>query len=524
MPDLAFNEMRFLQKPKEHQDDTAFNGTRRQESKKERKRTKDTDISAYFSTKKVEDLGYPDVPKVLANADENDNGDQRRVQVHRNRRITPPIELPEKAFLGFGSKGVNADSRDAKKASTTYYTWSESQPRQQPLPPVPARSSSRKESGETEKHGVCKTEEVKNNVPIVSKERSPPRGLEQGQEGRRGGWISTRRARGPALAEIYQPPQPKENNGHLSTSRTRTTMQPLPGQVLRGLRERGESSELSFDGNHSEGYRTSDILKFHEPHNSSTSASQKPVMAFAAHVSSDKENHDPKSLTSVDQLLDNARHAMARMSNEMQSLKRIKAPAGQDVIDNAPLPTVRQMRERQFRASQSRAPVPEISPAAHRLYDPGFVPGKLSPPRPPSLSFHQYDSPQTYRRPGSFHVGKHGLVEVRHETAEVDDEEMLDNHAGSYIPESFATQTHQNEQDVEELVGRDERSWNLDCWDVGDTIQEQSLPCETPISLIQTPQIRGPSIELEDRSAYSIGAQSETSNGFAGFWKPNKLY
>ncbi|KAK4550120.1 hypothetical protein LTR36_003087 [Oleoguttula mirabilis] len=131
LPDLVFNEMRFLQKPKDHQDEQPKDSNAHHTAKKDRKTQHEEEISAYFTTQRF-----------AARPDPED--DRRRQiataappQAHRSHsqpreaeaQVTDlPVELPEKPFLGFGSKGAHLDSKDLHRTSNSYYTWSESGP------------------------------------------------------------------------------------------------------------------------------------------------------------------------------------------------------------------------------------------------------------------------------------------------------------------------------------------------------------------------------------------------------------
>ncbi|KAK8181397.1 hypothetical protein BC567DRAFT_223056 [Phyllosticta citribraziliensis] len=144
VPDLVFSEMRFLQK----QDDTREKNQEETRNKRKRKdptHVQGQEISAYFGAKRPP----------LADKDQNI---QRKPSEHRSRSTSlrqrshsrsstrfesarPPIELPDKPYLGFGSRGVDPVASDP----THYIPWSESvrnashqeyQPSEAPLPPI----------------------------------------------------------------------------------------------------------------------------------------------------------------------------------------------------------------------------------------------------------------------------------------------------------------------------------------------------------------------------------------------------
>ncbi|KAK4565427.1 hypothetical protein LTR86_004044 [Recurvomyces mirabilis] len=122
LPDLVFNEMRFLQKPKDHQDKTPARPDNEAATKKARQQRREEEISAYFTADR--DATQHDQPSQRESRDApcEETG-------HRSRRRSPtrppPVDLPEKPFLGFGSKGQHVTTQEPTTHSN--YTWSESQ-------------------------------------------------------------------------------------------------------------------------------------------------------------------------------------------------------------------------------------------------------------------------------------------------------------------------------------------------------------------------------------------------------------
>ena len=162
MPDLAFNEMTFLNsrraKPDEHvgqKDSKSYaKKTRRQSTKAA---DTEAEISRYFTSAKATARDASD-----HRADGKQHESTRRTQIHDS----PPafVDLPDNAFLGFGSCGVNSvspvkrpDSRGLKNLerklarsptrSTSYLTWSQNglpsqaSPHRDKQPVLPLRSS-----------------------------------------------------------------------------------------------------------------------------------------------------------------------------------------------------------------------------------------------------------------------------------------------------------------------------------------------------------------------------------------------
>ncbi|KAI7464192.1 hypothetical protein KC351_g15568 [Hortaea werneckii] len=122
LPDLAFNEMRFLQKPKDHQDAVSGNQAAKGPTKKDRKHAQDEEISAYFAAQRRDPDGKQHDPSRIGSR-------QRRRKdspIQGRQASPPPVELPEKPFLGFGSKGTQQDCSGKHDQSTSHYSWSES--------------------------------------------------------------------------------------------------------------------------------------------------------------------------------------------------------------------------------------------------------------------------------------------------------------------------------------------------------------------------------------------------------------
>ncbi|KAI7280696.1 hypothetical protein KC345_g4612 [Hortaea werneckii] len=122
LPDLAFNEMRFLQKSKDHQGVVSGNQAAKGPTKKDRKHAQDEEISAYFAAQRRDPDGKQDDPSRIGGRQ-----DRRKVSPIRARQESqPPVDLPEKPLLGFGSKGTQQDCSRKDDHGTSYYSWSES--------------------------------------------------------------------------------------------------------------------------------------------------------------------------------------------------------------------------------------------------------------------------------------------------------------------------------------------------------------------------------------------------------------
>ncbi|KAK5113104.1 hypothetical protein LTR62_003683 [Meristemomyces frigidus] len=115
LPDLTFNEMRFLQRPKEHQDD--YPQDDRISGKKDRQHLREAEISAYFA------LDHTATQCARPDPEARRQGSERKLRTSPHGSIPIPLELSDKPFLGFGSKGRHATQEPTTKS---HYTWSES--------------------------------------------------------------------------------------------------------------------------------------------------------------------------------------------------------------------------------------------------------------------------------------------------------------------------------------------------------------------------------------------------------------
>lgn len=133
VPDLVFNELRFLQNSKDHQNEQ--HALRKQPTQHNEKPENDREeISAYFS--KHQRRSPPDrSPAVAPKPTEqvclpnrNASPGQSEARQAGSSPLLPDKELPAVPYLGFGSKGmVNQSSREPRPSSSaSYLTWSES--------------------------------------------------------------------------------------------------------------------------------------------------------------------------------------------------------------------------------------------------------------------------------------------------------------------------------------------------------------------------------------------------------------
>ncbi|KAK5010358.1 hypothetical protein LTR28_010378 [Elasticomyces elasticus] len=116
LPDLVFSEMRFLQKPKEQPEEQQNAPASKHKNKKDRKRVEEEEISAFFGPKKSApgQQAHAIPAKRVTSRRHASVLSQQSDSLARSDVKPKPIrqsdELPEKQFLGFGSKGAKPDS------------------------------------------------------------------------------------------------------------------------------------------------------------------------------------------------------------------------------------------------------------------------------------------------------------------------------------------------------------------------------------------------------------------------------
>lgn len=283
VPDLVFNEMRFLQRPKEHQDELPSKDASKQQNKKSRKQIQEEEVSAYFSRKpsteqtgnaRKQDPPLANSAKETAISPTMNHGSQ---DVSK-QACKAPVELPEKAFLGFGSRGPAPD-----KTSNSCFTWSESiapnrPERAQQLPD----HSARKRGSEREDDTQPRQRNAGQESPADIHEHTS------------GQWVQTNRAKVPRPVHVYQPFDGSARNreSRQSSEEARSTLDPPNDPLSENAR-----SVTCTSVRDRKSYRTSDILKIHDVYRdearSTSLPMQKHIPGSEFHV--EKENVNPRS-------------------------------------------------------------------------------------------------------------------------------------------------------------------------------------------------------------------------------------
>ncbi|SMR52717.1 unnamed protein product [Zymoseptoria tritici ST99CH_1E4] len=247
LPDLVFNEMRFLQNPKEHQNELPAAEPPKQPLNKSRKQLREEEVSSFFANKPPAEkcLERPhsrEVRKITAEKN------ARRSQTSCTMLEKPPIELPDNLFLGFGSRGPSHDISAVPRGSNSEYTWSES-PARAERPIVQPRRPSRPPSSRTRHTShISNTAASRPGHAASGTHPSRDRANERSQRPDR-----------PVLAEI----QP-----HLVNNRRRHTNVVVSSESLPKIRpKRRATATLSGNGDDTRrsSFHTSDILNLAGP-------------------------------------------------------------------------------------------------------------------------------------------------------------------------------------------------------------------------------------------------------------------
>ncbi|KAI7184359.1 hypothetical protein KC363_g7751 [Hortaea werneckii] len=524
LPDLAFNEMRFLQKPKDHQDAVSGNQVAKGPTKKDRKHTQDEEISAYFAAQRHDADGKQrDASRMGSRRDRRKDSPMRAHQASR-----PPVELPEKPFLGFGSKGTQQDRSRKYDQSTSCYSWSESA--------APARAEERDGPN---LNAACTTERSEEAELVISKR--PTADTDRASKTSvvhddsfdptrsKGNLHQSRPKRRSKLLETdVAPPDARLDDDEAKRSTTKTTSQSLPRQI----------SEIpSQNTPHSRGgasCHTSDILRVRQPNTTVTKSIVDDLIGLVEVGDDDKENKQPNSSSPTGKLLKLARDAL-----NQPTTKPVKIEPGHGSIDAC--------------LNVENSHVTSELPSKHRPTD--F--GGLHLPERRLRSLRQDDGSSSqgrrqYQRPGleqriwhralrQQNVDHHDPVAEPpfHAQDMSSDAEMLDN-GNDASPLALNDKIlHADVEDNYEFGRYLQYEHSIDAPEM----REQSAAPTSRLSdkrLKRVPTrsdsgrtrvVRGLSIENDHEVTHSPnsgviagGGTLGVDDGLAGFWKPNKLY
>jgi hypothetical protein len=515
VPDLAFNELRFLRDPDEHQDERRPDDAHRKQSNHDRKReTEREEISAYFHQRASRD----DVlDPALSNQRATKQGPSTEHGEYDDNQggsspILPDEELPAIPYLGFGSKGTVNPSSNHHPSATTYLTWSESAANPDTRAERMPNLETALEVGQLSAVNGLRMQHPKDHERTRPADTNAERSTRKRQsEIQRGHWSASRRTRGPAKVEVYiqpdnsgQSPPRSKRDVHDSTSLSLPTRPPL-----KPTRDWQQKPAHQQEGLHSNdgSFHTSDILKVRG--RLEALAEEAPLSTKSNHIPrSDKENAQPLSSSPTAKIMRVAHDAMVNTHKEpvIRSSRNVHRPLYHTEVteQRPPSRTVPSPRHETF---QDHLRVPNNYEPAHRSV---YV-----SPAMRTHSFHQKVQQQDGEAPSAA-------------VFDPEDDEMLDGHnmfephiddnAHAMVDEGFAYTyaPPTSHLDARSLSYRHERPstrlrgipWSRG--DVSTTLRDTSshiIPAE-----------RGSSVEID-----RVGGR-EFEDGLEGFWKPNRLY
>ncbi|KAI7390284.1 hypothetical protein KC328_g8020 [Hortaea werneckii] len=524
LPDLAFNEMRFLQKPKDHQDVVSGNQAARGPTKKDRKHAQDEEISAYFAAHQHD----PDGKQHDLSRMGSKRGRRKDSPTRTQQPSQPPVELPEKPFLGFGSKDTQQDRRRKRDQSTSHHSWSKSAaPPRAEKGNAPISNAAFATGKSEEAESATSRREIANGDGASEKSVAQVESFDSPRK--RGSLHQSQLKKTSALLETdVAPPSAQLKDDEARRPATKTTCQSLPHQMPE---IRSQDSPRSRGGM---SCHTSDILKVRQPNTVMTMSIFDSLIGLAAVGEDDKENKQPISSSPTGKLLKRARDALSQPTAEPAKIGQgyDSANAGVNVEDR--------------QGSSDLA-------SKYQPIDFGGV--HLAEQGPQSSRRDDAASGQRGQRDQRLSQGQriwHGPLRQQnrvpdHLTAQPSygiqgmssDAEMLDNGNDTFPVELDAGDFYADAQNNNELG----QYWQYEhSTDLLEMREQSAVPpsrlSSKRIQRISTHPdiggaraIRGLSIEFENEVSHppSLGGTAgsgsvEIDGGFAGFWKPNRLY
>lgn len=297
--------MRFLRRPKEHQDELPAADPLKQ-SKKTRKQIQEEEISSYFNK-----TLHPGKQASLARADVAESPALQRIPDRCPTKLDldrpkHPVELPDKPFLGFGSRGSPQEGMESRVPSDSCYTWSESVPAKQSPPRnralapdlSPASECSRRRERRPSQQSNALLSRSKGGFATLQQHLSPSRS---------GEWVQNRRVNTPVVIDEYHSKRSAQPH---SAPFVDESSEPLPGAVMRA-----KSAELEETGSRGEtgSYHTSDILKTRDTINKDGRFHSRAEEDLVGKAGSYNDRNSPPPSTPTSEGLRHAFGAVARV-------------------------------------------------------------------------------------------------------------------------------------------------------------------------------------------------------------------
>ncbi|KAK3069474.1 hypothetical protein LTR53_012156 [Teratosphaeriaceae sp. CCFEE 6253] len=531
LPDPVFNEMRFLQKPKDHQDEPAA-GHGRTRTKKDDKRKREEGISAYFA-QDVHAEVQP--PKTDAEPGASRKAHQPRQFANANQgAIGRPGDSPGKPYLGSSTKDRHMKARP--KSPTSYYSWSESIEHGATVEPSASgqhvgvgRQRALRTKHDAEYVGVGSLEQGIHQDHLTRERHS--KHLTSAKPGK---WSASRRATGPVV-EDYKPPEehdqrPGARSTHKST--LQSLPQAMPSEPPVAALERGR--DLSSSGTPS--HHTSDILRIR-------CTTERATLAREDHPTDDtidqlqrrgKENQPPRSSTPISKLLRKAQHAVAERPPNYS-------------VEQSTLPSLLNVTA----ITRQASPPPHASQRARRLSTEAWVGPRLPERTLQPLSgirprHDRRESPRdraplsrtrpTHQQP-ILRTADSRAFDLADDEGEMLDHARADPHAGQHV---YANAQQAEDFALADRMASQQAAVGYDDDEVPNVYHTQAefMLSEAAVSHIPSGSISAPSLftpigalttgrdVLGEGSAglSDDGQEAESEDALAGFWRRNRLY
>ncbi|KAI7229128.1 hypothetical protein KC330_g7597 [Hortaea werneckii] len=524
LPDLAFNEMRFLQKPKDHQDAVSGNQAAKGPTKKDRKHAQDEEISAYFAAHRHDPDGKQHDPSRIGSK----RGRRKDPPTRTQQPSQPPVELPEKPFPGFGSKSTQQDRRRKHDQSTSYYSWSESA--------APPRAGEGNIPIPNAAFATGKPEEAESATSkreIASRDRASKASVVQDESfdsSRKRSSLhqSQPKKRSTLLETDVAPPSARLEDVEARRSATKTTCQSLLHQMPEIRSQDPPRSRGSMS------CHTSNILRVRQPNTAITKSIFDSLIGLATVGEDDKENKQPVSSSPTGKLLKRARDALSQPTAEPMKIGHGYDSANAGVnVENRQDPSERASKYGTMDCGGVHLPERCLQSSRRDDAASGQKARQYQRLRQRQRVWH--GPPRQQNRDLDHHTAQpsYGIQNVS------SDAEMLDNGNDTFPLELDDRYFYADAENNDELGRYWQHEHSTDLLE----IREQSTAPASRLSGRQVQRvsarldsgcaraIRGLSIELENEITHSpnlggtAGSGSvEVDGGLAGFWKPNRLY
>jgi hypothetical protein len=521
VPDLAFNELRFLRESNEHQDEQHLVHEKKGNSgKQDRKRDVEREeISAYFDQRNQKH-DSPPVRRTTRRQnlvfDDDVLADHEDVREEGSSLRLSNGELPAVPYLGFESKGANSKGNNPPLSTTSYLTWSESGDDL-------AKSGKRKSAFE------ASLEVGQLTVPNPTRTRRSPHDVSK---------ISTNDiAEGPSRNQIDVSKRQRETPGRIRVPEiinVYTDLDVTEPTPSTGLLRDSKSQSLATE-----------LLK-KAKHDRQTSAHKAEHTRLPS--SGDGSFHTSDILRIRGRLRELAEPLQSVLKSTHAPLpdkENVLPPSSSSSSSSSSSPTAKIIRTAHGAMMQHQLEMSVQSPASIRQSN-AFNAVQRKPPRHPSTAFrHQPDSVVRDLAKENFEhaipnhaylVSHHVEQQVRqemhdawNESVELEDEEMLDTY-------NMGGLQHQS---IEHGAGDSRYAYDYSTAtmrsDVRSPSRQHHRPPstrerDTPWSRSDIAPARGGTSSHATLTKQDVsirgdrGVDQEFDNGLDGFWKPNRLY